>query len=176
VPTAGAALIGFWLRHGFPQWATLPKPGPGLDLALLQSLTLRLRKQIPMEEFPDEAGYSGTHMALSGAMPEELARALREDATTHRVKVRVEQGPFSMERFKGEIEAKRPVLLSCTVRLPQRPQLSWGHEMVGVGWVRIEGEDFVGVRDNFYPLKNSQTIRWIRADAFQVLLSVAPEL
>ncbi len=172
VPTAGADLIGYWISKRFPQWSDTEKPSE----EALKAITLRLRDRIPMEEYPDKAGYTENQMPLSGAMPEGLAKAIREDAAAHGVKVTVALEKFAMEVLKREVEAKRPVLLTCTVRLPHKPELSWGHEMAGIGWTRIDGEDFVGVCDNFFPVKNPGTIRWIRADAFQSILTVVPKL
>jgi len=172
VPTAGASLVGYWTLHGVPEWAgstLLP-----LDLRL-KSTTLRLRNQMRMVEMPDTSGYTNDGTPLSGAFPADLAAAIEKDAKENGVSLRSEFSPFSFEQLKKETAASRPVLLSCLVRLPQKPQLSWGHEVVGVGWLELGGEQYVGVKDNFYPTESPQTVRWIRQEAFQSLIRVQPE-
>ncbi len=175
VPTSGADLIGYWIGKGMPHWAE----GKARELPLaaeeLKAITLRLRSRMPMQEFPDEAGYTENKMPLSGAMTRDLARAIREDAAAHGVKVKVEVEKFSMETVRREIEAGHPLVLTCTVRLPHKPSLSWQHAIAGVAWRTIDGAEFVGVHDNFFPVKNLRTIRWIRADAFRELMVVVPE-
>ena len=81
---------------------------------------------------------------------------------------------FSMARLKEEVAAKRPVLLSCVVRVAHKPELSWGHEVAAVGWAKIDGVELAGVLDNFYPTKYPETIRWIRQEAFQSIITLRP--
>ncbi|RFC43706.1 MAG: hypothetical protein DVB28_001394 [Verrucomicrobia bacterium] len=172
VPTAGASLVGYWTTHGFPEWA-----GPALqplDLRL-KSTTLRLRKRMRMAEMPDTSGYTDDGMPLSGAFPQELASSIEKDAQENAVPMSAKFSQFSFEHLKQETAAFRPVLLSCMVRLPQKPHLSWGHEVVGVGWLELGGEQYAGVKDNFYPSESPQTVRWIRQEAFQSLIRVQPE-
>jgi hypothetical protein len=172
VPTAAANLVAFWSAHGFSQWgefhdekaATLPE---------LQTLASRLRSLLKMQEIPDALGYTDDRRPLAGAMPEDLAAALRKDAAAHGVKAAVEFAPFSADRLRSEIAAGRPVLLTCVVRLPQKPELSWGHELTGVGWTEIAGDLFLAVHDNFYPAPEVDT-RWIRSDAFESMITVLP--
>lgn len=167
VPTAAANVVAYWARHGFGRWQ-----GAGDDP---RTVATRLRALLPMVELPDEGGYTDDGLCLSGAMPAELAEALRADATAHEVTARVSLAKFSGEILEREIAAKRPVLLSCEVRLPHKPALSWGHEVTGVGWVKIDGELFVGVRDNFYPGTAPEMVRWLRSDYFEEAITVVPE-
>jgi hypothetical protein len=125
-----------------------------------------------MVEIADSVGYTSDGMALSGAFPHELARAIETDAFDHGLEVTTSIRRFSLETLKHEIAEQRPVLLSCLVRLPHKPHLSWGHEVVGVGWVDIKGHTFVGVRDNFFPTEDTETTRWIRQESFESLITV----
>jgi hypothetical protein len=127
-----------------------------------------------MEELPDEGGYTDGGMPLSGANPEELASAIRADATAHGLRIEVEWAPFSSDVVRREVIARRPVLLSCEVRLPQKPQLAWGHEVTGIGWVKVGEDAYIGVRDNFYPGADPDTTRWIRADYFESVITIHP--
>ena len=113
-------------------------------------------------------------MTLAGAMPQDLARAIQADADAHQVPIASEWHRFDFELLKAEIDAGRPCLLSCTVRLPHKPHLSWGHELAGVGWAMLGGGRFAGVSDNFYPTRSAGTVRWIRIDAFSSLITVRP--
>jgi len=58
-----------------------------------------------------------------------------------------------------------------------------GHEVTSVGWIRVGDAYFVGVCDNFLPVKPrgvqtgefkavTQSVRWVRVDAFESLLRV----
>jgi hypothetical protein len=171
VPTAGASLIGYWVSHGFPAWTeATAQPNEGV----LQQHAKRLRGRLHMQEFPDTIGYTSDGMALSGALPQELAHALEKDALQHGVQLRTEFQPFAFEKLKAEVNASRPVLLSCTVRLPHKPHLSWGHEVLGVGWLDFEEGQFVGIKDNFYPGTSEETVRWIYKESFESLIATRP--
>jgi hypothetical protein len=128
-----------------------------------------------MSEIPDTPGYTDNGLCLSGAYPEDLARTLESDARAHEVSAKAEFSRFSFVRLREEINASRPVLLSCMVRLPQKPHLFWGHEVIGVGWLKVREAEFAGVQDNFYPTASAETVRWIRKEAFDSLISVRME-
>lgn len=173
VPTAGASLVAYWTHSGFPQWSG------GLPLnqhETLEKYALRLRKKLNMVELPDTSGHTNDGMTLSGAYPIELAKAITKDARAHGVVLNAVLNHFSFAMLQTETAASRPVLLSCMVRLPQKPHLAWGHEMVGVGWLEFNGAQFAGVEDNFYPTASPETVRWIRNEAFQTLITAVPEL
>lgn len=170
VPTSAASVIDYWIHHGHPQWRGDAGEEP------LQSLTKRIRRRLKMKAIPDTDGYTEDGMDLAGAMPDHLALALQSDADEHRVPVKVRIQPFRVQTLKAEIQAERPVLLSCIVRLPHKLHLSWGHEVAGVGWMTIGHLGYVGIVDNFYPVKNPASIRWIREDAFQSLIFIRPKL
>lgn len=168
VPTSAASVLGFWIERDFPQWRGDAGAAP------LQALTNRIRARLNMQAIPDKDGYTDDAMTLAGAMPDELARALQADAAEHRVPIQSTVSRFRYETLQTEVGAGRPVLLSCTVRLPHKPQLSWGHEVAGVGWARLGEVRFVGIADNFYPVKSPATIRWLRTDAFDSLITIRP--
>ena len=168
VPTSGASVLGYWIDHGFPQWRGDAGETP------LCNLARRLRGRMNMEAIPDKDGFTDDEMTLAGASPEDLATAIQKDADAHEVAIECRPGNFDCETLKTEIAAGRPVILSCTVRLPHKPQLSWGHEVAGVGWAKVGEVSFVGVLDNFYPTRNPETIRWIRSDAFDSLITIRP--
>jgi hypothetical protein len=170
VPTSGANVVGFWAAHGFPQW--LESPFHTQDL---QNATLRLRKRMAMVEFRDKAGYTDDGIPLTGATMAELAAALRKDAAEYGVKILVHNRAFSPEVYRTQIAAGRPTLLGCGVRLPHKPHLSWGHSVTGIGWTAFEDEFFVMLRDNFYPTRNPNAVRWVRADAFSELITLTPK-
>jgi hypothetical protein len=167
VPTAAASVVSFWVDKKFPQWR-------GEDGETPADITRRLRARLKMVAFSDTDGFTGNGMALAGAFPHDLAKAIQADAQEKSVGVECRIARFSIELLKEEIKAGRPVLLSCTVRVPHKPHLSWGHEMAGVGWTRIDGVNLVGVMDNFHPTKHAETIRWIREDVFRSLISIRP--
>jgi len=172
VPTAGASLVGYWANRGFPQWSG------GLPLnqhKTVETYAVRLRQKLHMSELPDTSGYTSDGMTLSGAYPKELAEAIGNDARAHGLGLKTEHAPFFFPKLKTETAASRPVLLSCMVRLPQKPHLAWGHEMVGVGWLELNGAQFAGVEDNFYPTASEETVRWIRKEAFDSLITAIPE-
>jgi hypothetical protein len=180
VPTAAANLLGYWMKHGYPTWSD---HGPDVDQPALRRLTTRLRALLPMQEIADTCGYTDNGMPVSGAFPEDLRAALSSDALAHGLSVNVSLERFSLEGLQQETALGRPTLSSCIVRLPHKPGLSWGHEVTSIGWSRVGTVDFVGVRDNFFPVKPygespkgltdaTQAVRWIRTDAFQSLLRV----
>ncbi len=172
VPTAASNLVGYWVLRGQPQWAGKnDAPGPAPDLRMI---TNRLRKRLRMQEIPDKDGFTDNGMPLSGAFPADLKEALQQDAMDHGVLLETSLQKFSPSTMREETAAGRPVLLSCLVRLPQKPWLSWGHEVTGTGWVEIEGRFFAGLRDNFLPSRNGETMRWISEGQIQTLLRVEP--
>jgi hypothetical protein len=175
VPTAAACLIGYWAGRGFPKWNhSAPDSPPGAAGDALKSATMRLRARMRMIEITDRSGYTDDNTALSGAFPDDLAQAIRGDAEEHDVQVRVELAKFEPARLREEIQASRPALVSCVVRLPHKPHLSWGHEILAVGWQRIDDIGYVGVRDNFFPTQHEPTLRWIREDVFESMILVTP--
>jgi hypothetical protein len=127
-----------------------------------------------MQEIPDKDGFTDNGMPLSGAFPADLEECLRQDAAELGIPLETSLHRFSAAALRRETSEGRPVLLSCLVRLPQKPHLSWGHEVTGTGWVEIEGGFFAGVRDNFLPSKSGQITRWIAEGQFQSLLRVVP--
>lgn len=162
VPTSAASLLSYWMTR-----KEQAKPDSN-------ELTLTLRKRLRMIRFPDTDGFTEDGMALAGALPSSMARAFAAEAQKQKLAITVRHLPFSMNKFRKEIAAKRPVLLSCTVRVPHKPHLSWGHAVVGLGASKVDGVDLVGIHDNFFPTKNAGTIRWIRSDAFRSLTEVRP--
>lgn len=172
VPTAAGILIRFWTQSRFPGWAG---DAPKDSRRGTEALTDRIRKKLRMIEIPDTSGYTDDGMMLSGALPEDLKRAVSLDAAEQGVAVRAEYHRFSGELLREEISNGRPVLLDCLVRLPHKPELSWGHEITGVGWLRWEGRLFAGVRDNFFPTRSNEATRWIGEEAFGGILTVHPE-
>ncbi|MEI7908505.1 MAG: hypothetical protein WCK77_02610 [Verrucomicrobiota bacterium] len=168
VPTAGASVLGFWIAHGQPQW----RGDAGTHL--LQDFARRLRSRLKMEPVPDRDGYTEDGLTLAGAMPQDLARAIQVDADAHQVPLASQWHRFNFDTLKSEIEAGRPCVASCTVRLPHKPHLSWGHEVAAVGWMQLDGSAFVGVSDNFYPTRTPDAVRWICASAFNSLITVRP--
>jgi hypothetical protein len=174
VPTAAANLLAFWAGKGLRRWLE-PKDAPA-STPDLPALTLRLRNRLQMQEIPDKDGFTENGMPLSGAFPADLVECLRQDAAERAIFLQTSLHRFSAAALKKETEEGRPVLLSCLVRLPQKPHLSWGHEVTGTGWVEIEGRFFAGVRDNFLPSKSGEVTRWIFEGQFQSLLRVDPQV
>ena len=168
VPTAAASVVSFWVDKKLPLWR-------GEDDKTPADIARRLRARLKMATFSDTDGFTSNGMMLAGAFPHDLARAIQADAMEKNVGVDCRIARFSIELLKEEINAGRPVLVSCTVRVPHKPHLSWGHEMAGVGWAKINEVNLVGVTDNFYPTKHAETIRWIRADVFRSLISIRPQ-
>jgi hypothetical protein len=60
------------------------------------------------------------------------------------------------------------------VLLPRKPELSWGHQVVGVGRAEIGGAHYVGVIDNFFTPRIPGSIRWIAEDRIAQLVLVRP--
>ena len=168
VPTSAASVLGYWSEREYPQWRGNAGPGH------LRALTMRIRARLKMQAIPDKDGYTEDGMTLAGAMPDDLARAIQSDADEHHVRIATSVKRFRYDALQTEVAAGRPVLLSCIVRLPHKPQLSWGHEVAGVGWAKIGDVRFVGVVDNFYPVKDPAAVRWIREDAFDSLIAIRP--
>lgn len=171
VPTAAACLVGYWAATATPEWGG---PAANEPTYILKETTLRLRSKMQMQEIADTSGYTDDGNALSGAFPDDLANALRKDAEEHGAKVRVELTKFDSKKLREEIQSARPALVSCVVRLPHKPYLSWGHEVIAVGWQTIQNIGYVGVRDNFFPIQNDSTVRWIREEVFNSLITVSP--
>lgn len=165
VPTAGAGLIAFWSgRPGMAAWGG----------AVEQDLVRRLRGRMPMSVIPDEEGYADGKMSLAGSFPAALAEAMQADADERGVNVDVAVSGFDRQLLAAELSAGRPVLLSCMVLLPRKPELSWGHQVVGVGRAEVAGAHYVGVIDNFFTPRISGSIRWIEEDRVGQLVLVRP--
>ena len=165
VPTAGASLIAFWsARPGAAAWG-----GAGE-----QDLVRRLRARMRMGVIPDLEGYTDGKMSLAGAFPDELAEALQADADERGVDVDVALSGYDRQLLGAEISAGRPVLVSCVVLLPRKPELSWGHQVVGVGRAEVGGAHYVGVIDNFFTPRIPGSIRWIAEDRVAQLVLVRP--
>lgn len=168
VPTAGASVFAYWEGQLGEK--------PVADLAGLEALTLRIRSRMKMQTIPDPAGFTENGMDLAGAQPRELAVALQQQATAENLPLTPGFHSFSWSKLKAEISAGRPALVSCTVRVPHKPELSWGHEVAAVATAKIGSGEFVGVIDNFFPVRNPGAIRWIRSDAFHSLITLEPAL
>jgi hypothetical protein len=165
VPTAGASLIAFWsARPAAAAWG-----GEGE-----QALVRRLRSRMKMGVIPDAEGYTDGKMSLAGAFPEQLAEALQADADERGVDVDVAISGYDRRLLSAELSAGRPVLVSCMVLVPRKPQLSWGHQVVAVGRAEVGGVHCVGVIDNFYEPRLAGTIRWIAEDRVNLLVLVRP--
>ena len=165
VPTAGASLIAFWsVRPRMGVWG-----GAGE-----QDLVRRLRGRMPMSVIPDEEGYTDGKMSLAGSFPAALAEAMQADADERGVHVDVAVSGYDRQLLATELSAGRPVLLSCMVLLPRKPELSWGHQVVAVGRAEVGGTHYIGVIDNFYVPRLDGTIRWIAEDRVNQLVLVRP--
>ena len=165
VPTAGASLIAFWsARPGTAAWG-----GAGE-----QDLVRRLRARMRMGILPDLEGYTDGKMSLAGASPDELAEALQADADERGVDVDVALSGYDRALLGAELSAGRPVLVTCVVLLPRKPELSWGHQVVGVGRAEVGGVHYVGVVDNFFTPRIPGSIRWIADDRIGQLVLVRP--
>jgi len=165
VPTAGGSLMAYWSNRGTFDWQADDSH---------QGLVLRLRDRLPMEVLPDDEGYTDGKMALAGAMPDALVAGLKADAAQYRVSVDVALVAFSIPVLRKEVDEGRPSLLVCNVLVPRKPELSWGHAVVAVGYAEVGGKTFVGVVDNFYACEQPGTVRWIDAARCQALVLVRP--
>ena len=165
VPTAGASLIAFWAAR--PTTAAWGGEGG-------QDLVRRLRSRMRMGVIPDLEGYTDGKMSLAGAFPEQLAEALQADADERGVDVDVALSGYDRQLLGAEISAGRPVLVSCVVLLPRKPELCWGHQVVGVGRAEVGGAHYVGVIDNFFTPRIPGSIRWIAEDRVAQLVLVRP--
>jgi hypothetical protein len=165
VPTAGASLIAFWAARP----ATAAWGGEGE-----QALVRRLRSRMLMGVIPDAEGYTDGKMSLAGAYPEQLAEALQADADECGVDVDVAISGYDRGLLSAELSAGRPVLVSCMVLVPRKPQLSWGHQVVAVGRAEVDGVHYVGVIDNFYEPRLVGSVRWIAEDRVNLLVLVRP--
>ena len=152
VPTAGASLMEYWIAR---------------------DRVLRIRERLRYRTIPDTYGFTDGRMSLTGAFTEDLARNLYRDANERGVELSVGMSEFTFETLRREISLGRPTLASCVVPVPQKPELTWGHEVVCVGWTVIGGRQYVGVIDNFFPVRNPGAIRWIAEDKFRELVVVA---
>ena len=170
VPTAGANMIGYWARHGFPKWLDSGESEDGLRVA-----TQRLRALLPIAEFPDDAGYTDQGMPLTGSHASGIAAALAADAERFRIPLKTRVGGFQRSAFETEISEGRPVLICCEARLPHKPHLSWGHAVTAIGWTEFYGAYFVMIRDNFYPTKSPDAVRWLRSDAISEMVLLQPK-
>jgi hypothetical protein len=165
VPTAGASLIAFWSgRPGTAAWAGVGE----------QDLVRRLRSRMQMSVIPDDEGYTDRKMSLAGAFPAALAEAMQADADARGVVVDIAISGYDRQLLSTELSAGRPLLLTCLVMLPRKPELSWGHQVVAVGRAEVGGAHFVGIIDNFFVPRLGGTIRWIAEDCVNQLVLVRP--
>lgn len=77
-----------------------------------------------MATFPDKSGYTDNGMPLSAANDEDLAQALQLDAKEHGIPATVNCLPYDPSLLEQHLRKNLPVLLTCTVRLPHKPELS----------------------------------------------------
>ena len=165
VPTAGGSLMAYWSNRGTFDWQADDSH---------EGLVLRLRDRLPMLVVPDDEGYTDGKMALAGAMPDALVAGLKADAAQYRIAVDVSLVAFSLSALRQEIDEGRPALLTCNVLVPRKPELSWGHAVVAVGYAEVGGRTFVGIIDNFYISAQPGSVRWIDATRCQALVWVHP--
>ncbi len=165
VPTAAASLVAYWSNRGTYDWQADDSH---------EGLTLRLRDRLPMQAIPDLAGFTDGKMALAGTSAHALVAGLKEDAAQYKVPVAVTLEPFAFAALRQEIVAGRPALLTCGVPVPRKPELSWGHAVVAVGFAEIDGRPFVAVVDNYLVVRSPGTLRWIAADRCRELVFVRP--
>lgn len=166
VPTAGASLIAYWSNRGTYDWQADDSP---------EGLVRRVRDRLPMAVLPDVEGYTDGRMALAGCSPNALAVGLQADAVQYRIPVAVTVAAFDRRELAKEIAASRPALVSCTVLVPRKPTLSWGHQVVAVGQAEVSGRHYVGIIDNFYVPRVPGTVRWIAEEQCSALLTVRPQ-
>jgi hypothetical protein len=165
VPTAGASLIAYWSNRGTYDWQADDSH---------EGLVRRVRDRLPMSVIADDEGYADGKMALAGCFPGSLAVGLQADADQYRIPVHCRLAPFGRETLAQELAEGRPALVSCTVLVPRKPQLTWGHEVVAVGRAEVGGAHFVGVIDNYFSPRVPGTVRWIAAERCSSLLLVQP--
>lgn len=165
VPTAGGSLMAFWSNRGTFDWQADDSH---------EGLVRRLRDRLPMAVLADVEGYTDGKMALAGAFPEPLVAGLRADAAQYRVSVEIKLVRYSNQVLQTEISEGRPALLMCNVLVPRKPELSWGHAVVAVGYAEVAGKSFVGIIDNFYVCQQPGTVRWIAAARCSALVLVRP--
>ena len=165
VPTAGGSLMAFWSNRGTFDWQADDSH---------EGLVRRLRDRLPMAVLADVEGYTDGKMALAGAFPEPLVAGLRADAAQYRVSVDIQLVRYSDQVLRTEISEGRPALLMCNVLVPRKPELTWGHAVVAVGYAEVAGKSFVGIIDNFYVSQQPGTVRWIAADRCSALVLVRP--
>ena len=165
VPTAGASLIAYWSNRGTFDWQADDSH---------EGLVRRVRDRLPMSVIADAEGYTDGKMALAGAFPDALVAGLRADAAQYRIPVDIRLVSYSDQGIRTEISEGRPALLMCNVLVPRKPELSWGHAVVAVGYAEVGGKSFVGVIDNFHVSRQPGTVRWIAADRCSHLVLVRP--
>jgi hypothetical protein len=127
-----------------------------------------------MSVIPDDEGYTDGKMSLAGAFPAALAEAMQADADARGVVVDIAISGYDRQLLSTELSAGRPLLLTCLVMLPRKPELSWGHQVVAVGRAEVGGTHFVGIIDNFFVPRLGGTIRWIAEDRVNQLVLVRP--
>ncbi|MEY3530380.1 MAG: hypothetical protein RLZ70_1448 [Verrucomicrobiota bacterium] len=165
VPTAGGSLMAYWSNRGTFDWQADDSH---------EGLVRRLRDRLPMSVLADAEGYTDGKMALAGAFPDALVAGLRADAAQYRIPVDIRVVSYSDQSLRTEISEGRPALLMCNVLVPRKPELSWGHAVVAVGYAEVGGKSFVGVIDNFHVSRQPGTVRWIAADRCSHLVLVRP--
>jgi len=165
VPTAGGSLMAYWSNRGTFDWQADDSH---------QGLVLRLRDRLPMSVVPDVEGYTDGRMALAGTQADALVAGLRADAAQYRVPVKVSLVAYADRVLRQEIAEGRPALLMCKVLVPRKPELTWGHAVVAVGYADVSGRPFVGIIDNFYVCRQPGTVRWIAAEKCMALILVQP--
>ncbi len=181
VPTAAGNLLGYW--WGWTEAGRLAAVGlangregkvPSVGEQKLKELTLAVRSRLKMHEFRDEAGYTEDGMPLAGAFPADLVGVVGAVAQEQGMELKAELLPFDIGGYRSEIGYGRPVLLSCVVRLPHKPHLSWGHEVLGVGWGRWQGNDWVIVHDNFFPPGVPGQVRLLNSKGMEGMVVLRP--
>ncbi len=165
VPTAAASLVAYWSNRGTYDWQADDSH---------EGLTLRLRDRLPMQSIPDLVGFTGGKMALAGTSAQALVTGLKEDAAQYKVAVAVTLEPFAFAALRQEIAAGRPALVTCGVPVPRKPELSWGHAVVAVGFAEVDGRPFVAVVDNYLVVRSPGTLRWIAAERCRETIFVRP--
>ncbi|MFM9001004.1 MAG: hypothetical protein ACKORB_05205 [Opitutia bacterium] len=163
VPTAGVSLMEYWFPRGASKWSSGPTETS-------KERILRIRERLQYRTIPDAYGFTDGRMSLTGAFTEDLARNLYRDARERGVELSVGMTEFMFETLRREITLGRPTLASCIVPVPQKPELTWGHEVVCVGWAKVGKGRFVGVIDNFFPVRNPGAVRWIAEDKFREIV------